>query len=221
MQETAMASAMKKAGMFSPQGVELLRAVAKYFNNGGTVREFERICSESIARLLSGEGHRERATNGQATPANPRQPVKADGAVPIVPEQGLGKIAPPPSLNADAAGRMERACYGQQLVARPSAPPQSRVSIDAAKSVRKVVAKTVMHTMEVRGRGPWAHIAVGELRAIQTECTRDASIARQLLRLMPAGTSTAATVEEVIELRDFQRAVQSASEAVEAALAGV
>lgn len=100
---------------------------------------------------------------------------------------------------------------------RPVHPVREPTSADrqASAQAAKHAAITIMETMEVRGRGPWASIAVGSLHAIAVEGTRDASIAKQLMAEVPIGTSTSKSVKDVISLAVFQRAVQRAAEIVD------
>jgi hypothetical protein len=56
---------------------------------------------------------------------------------------------------------------------------------------------------------------VGQLRSIVEEGTRDAAIAKVLLRAVPLGTNPLKGVRDVVSMETFQRAVQGAAAVVE------
>lgn len=116
--------------------------------------------------------------------------------------------------NGDVAAREER----QRLLWRDRQRLRRRRKAQGLRVIA-VEVPTIFDTIKVSGRGSWGDIVVGQLRAIAVEGTRDAAIAKQLLRDVPIGTSTMTKVRDVTTLSLFQRAVQKAAEVVDDAFA--
>lgn len=149
--------------------------------------------AQTARRALPPSRHQpERLAAGQPPPAD----AKAHFEVPVAKRPS----SPPLGQGFSAA----KAAHPLPNGGEPPKPETIKANIAA----RTVTAVSVMDTMKVRGRGPWARIAVGELRAIVREGTRDAGIATRLLRLIPPGTDNGKSLSEVVHPKTFTEALQ-------------
>jgi hypothetical protein len=121
MGETAMETAMRKAGGPRRREARLTVAIAEFQNNGGTYDEADRLLRAAYG--LSGEGHTWLAEKGHPSRADARQP------------------------NGDGAGHRSSAGDGLNFVARPSPTERSGEGHPslAGKATRPVPSTAAPH----------------------------------------------------------------------------
>lgn len=95
----------------------------------------------------------------------------------------------------------------EQNAAR-AARPISDSERAARRRTEKITADARADTFSLicPGHGPWGAIAIGKLPTIAAEGTHTSAIARRLMHLVPIGTSTSKSVQDVIAAKDFDAA---------------
>lgn len=181
---------------------------------------------EARAKDMKGSssgGRIAQASHGRDVVAPTRRPVGDEaGHFTHAASGGQNTVAPSSPPEPEAAGGQKGPASQEAIFPVPAAasgPTPAQRS--AAAEYRAKTAKALMETTFVRGRGMWANIALGELRAIAVEDTRNALIARRLLNYVTPGMSMTATVRDVFSVSVFDQAFAEGDDAAKGVLADV
>lgn len=205
---TAMQAAFERAG-FSTREAGLLRALAQYINNGGTIDRAHELV-DYAASQNAGKGHRGRAEQGHLTPAQSRHP------------------------NGDGVGHLLAAREGQPVAARPSPAGQghTRTAVKAAdampapRPMSPARRDALMRTGQQRVRTFWdteigsAKRRLGSLtrfdiRQVVRRGMIDVHIGNRLLTEVAWPDDDQTPLERIADSKHVKRIVESAADALE------
>lgn len=206
--ETAIGKAFERAGLHE-RDVKLNKALAEFFNNGGTAARAREIVEAAIGKL-SGGGHTDRAENGLAKTAPARQPNESGGPCRVA--EKANNLMPSLSPERSGVGHPRPADKANSSVPRPA----STAYLAAAKAGAQAIAITVLDTWKIRDGRAIGKVRIGELAAISATNRMEASILDQIKQHV-GGADHSATVSDVISVQMLQRFIQRAAEVSDAA----
>lgn len=191
MKETAMAAALKEAGI-SPRLAALNKACALFLNQGGTSDEWQRqrvVVDEYFSRMLNGD-HAKVAQSGQGKAYPVQQPIPDRGQVqgandghpthaPVGnPNQSEGQLGfahtglslSAPTLSPIASEASESMAQ-KPIVATPARDPSAGF-IQASIAANREIAKSILYRVKTSDHRWWGDVHPYEIEGMHRDSLR-------------------------------------------------
>jgi hypothetical protein len=208
MKDTAMAAAFRKAG-YNQRDAEMLCALAKFFNQGGTVDHLSKLVAD--ATRDAGKGLDPHARQGQMKAALSRQ-SNGDAAG----HGGVARKGQKEGARPSPAGQGQRSVAGKAIVETPAPRPMSPARRDARERVSQQRVRTFWDT-EVGGvKRRLGSLTRFDIVQIKRRSMIDNHIADRLLTEIEWPDNDSTPLERIGQENHVKAIIESAASALEA-----